>query len=132
MENTKSLNTINNSYLLSLNCGEKFIHNSRINFTNGILCEDCGRFIKKGTLEYFMTSGIFDIRMAIHNIDCNIIIHEKNKDLYIKLKILIEKLENKENLLKMTKKEAITFMNETYKILSYCKISDTDACKTLF
>lgn len=33
----------------------------------GLRCPDCGRFVKIGTLEYFMTGGLVDAAIIIHN-----------------------------------------------------------------
>lgn len=123
---------VRRSYLLSLNCGHRFIHNSGTRYANGKLCSDCGRFIKKGTLEYFMTSGILDIWLAIYNRSVKFRRGEIEKDLDIEVKKLREKLDNREELLKMTEDDAKIFMDETYKILSNHKILDNEACKTLY
>lgn len=111
------------SYLLSLNC----VHNAGTNHVNGKLCEDCGRFIEKGTLEYFMTDGIFEIWMALHNRGAKYRRGETDKDLDIELKILIEKLEDRDGILKMTEVDAKSFMDDTYKTLSKHKVLDTEA-----
>jgi hypothetical protein len=130
---TPSLNIagVRRSYLLSLNCGNKFVHNAGTHYTHGKQCSDCGRFIKKGTLEYFMTSGIFDIWRAIHNRGVKYVRGEVKKDIDNELKILLEKLDDRDKLFELTESEARKFMEETYQILNKYKILDTEATKVL-
>lgn len=118
---------IRRSYLLTIGCGINYIHNEGTHYTSGKLCADCGRFIKKGTLEYFMTLGVFDIWRAVHNEGV-----KSKRGLCKELKVLLEKLDNRGQLLKMTEEEAKDFMSETYKLLGKYKILYTDACKMLF
>lgn len=40
-------------------------HNSRCRYTHGYLCEDCYRFIPKGSLEFFVTEEITSIWMVL-------------------------------------------------------------------
>ena len=118
---------IKRSYLRSLNCGNEYVHNAAVRCTHGKMCSDCGRFIEKGTLEYFMTSGVFHIWIVIHNRAVKFMRGESPTDLTCELKNLMERLNDQKTLLKMTEAEAQKFMDETYEILSRHKISDNES-----
>lgn len=118
------------SYLLSIGCGTEYVHNHGTMFTNGKQCSDCGRFIEKGTLEYFMTSGVSQIWMALHNRRANF--HKGNgEDLHLKLIEFMNILINKKQLLLMDKIEAQIFMDETYFLLGRFNISDSEALQSI-
>jgi len=110
------------SYLLSLDCN----HNARCRYTHGYQCEDCNRFIKKDTLEYFMTEGYSDIWMALHNRGTKGVLHNDLNALKIKLATF-----NNDYIKTLTEKEAEIFMTETYGMLSIHNVLDTEATVTL-
>lgn len=116
-----------NSYLLSLNCGKRYFHNHSTSCVGGILCSDCGRFIDDGTLEYFMTTGHDQIWNTLHNRQANFKRGKTLFELNDELKNLMDLLENKSKLIKMTKEQAENFMNETYLLLDKYKIKDDEA-----
>lgn len=112
------------SYLKSLNCGKKYVHNNGTHFTHGKKCDDCGRFIEKGTLEHFMTVGVSTIWMAMHN--------NKNKSSYKKdAFLLMDRLMDRRYLFSLTKKEAEYFRERTYFVLKQYGINEDDAILTL-
>ena len=115
------------SYLLSLNCGNRFIHNSGAKYTHGRLCYDCGRFIEKGTLEYFMTEGHLSIWMALWNRGIDARRKKTNKDSPLELKNLMNKLYDRDYLLSLDENEAQQFMDDTYNLLNKYKISYNEA-----
>lgn len=116
------------SYLSSINCrnNSTSVHNARCRYTHGYICEDCGSFINKDTLEYFMTEGCSDIWMALHNRNTKTEISNELKDLMYKLQSF-----DNNYLSTLTKREAEKFKNETYKILLRYNILDTEATVTL-
>ena len=115
------------SYLLSLNCGSKYFHNNGCSYTTGRLCSDCGRFIEKGTLEYFMTCGHLDIWMAIHNRRVKFNNGEIKSDISPEVENIMNTLDDEDKLIEMTKSEAKDFMIKTYNILRRYEILDTEA-----
>lgn len=110
------------SYLFTLKCR----HNARCRYTHGYQCEDCNKFIKQGTLEYFMTEGCSDIWMALHNRGIKGVLHNDLNALKIKLATF-----NNDYIKTLTEKEAEIFMTETYDILSLHNVLDTEATVTL-
>lgn len=117
-----------NSYLLSLGCGKKYIHNNRERFTHGFRCNDCGRFIPNNTLEYFMTEGFFNIGLGINNMHVDFIRKERKSDITEELKRMMEKaLSGDKWKYKLTKKQAEKLMNNTYQILDKYRIKDNAA-----
>lgn len=93
-------------------------------FTTGFACDDCGRFIQKGTLEYFMTEGHSSIWMALHN-------RGVNGEISDELSELMEKLDCKEYLGTLNETQAQELMDYTYEILNMNKVSDDEATITL-
>lgn len=116
------------SYLLSLNCGTSYFHNNGTSYTSGRMCDDCGRFIKVGTLEYFMTEGQFDIWMAIHNRRARYLQGQLAEDINSELEELMNRIDDTDRLIRMTENEAQAFMDETYALLAKYKIHHKEAC----
>lgn len=104
------------SYKNTLPC----MHNARCRYTHGYYCEDCGDFINKGTLEYFMTEGVIDIWMAIHNRSTEYKLNEKLTDLK-------ESLFDKNYLNSLNEAGAIEFRKNVYDILGRHGILDNEA-----
>lgn len=109
---------MNPNFLSNLNC--KTGHNARRRYTHGYSCEDCGRFIDKDSLEYFMTEGHSTIWMVLHN-------RNIDKELQEELKSLKNRLFDNHYLYNMPKFEAEIFKKQTYEILSRHNILESEA-----
>lgn len=119
------------SYLLSLKCGNTYIHNNRMRFTDRFYCSDCGKFVYKDSLEYFMTEGISTIWMSIWNAGIPFKRGETDIDISKELKHLLKRLDDKRFLRTLNEDECIEFMQETYKILRDNKLTGQEATLTL-
>lgn len=115
-------------YIANIKCGtkRKHPHNARCRYTHGYKCEDCGEFIKSGTLEYFMTESISGIWMTLNN---RHIKHELPKD----VKELMDKIWTSDDdfIYNLTETEAEEFRIDTYAILAKHGIIDDESSITL-
>lgn len=98
--------------------------NNICRYTHGYFNEDSGRFVCKGTLEYFMTEGVTDIGFALHN-------RLTSKELPKEITDLKDKLFDRSLLFNLSENECIDFMNETYRLLDQYGISDREALTVL-
>lgn len=110
------------AYIHSLPC----IHNQGTSYTSGRQCDDCGMFVIKGTLEYFMTVGWLKISMAIHNKkvsyqrgECGPISHD--------LLNIYKKLNDRMYMRCLNEECAKQFMNKVYEVLKLNSMTDEDA-----
>jgi hypothetical protein len=116
------------SYLNSIQCQKNgYYHSSRLRTTEGFHCEDCGEFVKKGTLQYFMTEGHTSIWMAIHNKSADFRRGESKSDISDQLKTLLVTLFDSTLLNSLTEVQAIQLREDTYRILESEGIQDNEA-----
>ncbi len=118
------------SYLKSIGCGTKHVHNRRARYTNGFSCEDCGRFIDKETLEYFMTEGHSSVWMALHNRGVSFRRGESDSDISDELKELKELkdvLDDYDLLLGMSETECVELYFKTNDLLSKNNVSGKES-----
>jgi len=120
------------SYLKSITCRQgDYPHNARTRYTTGYYCRDCGKTISKGTLEYFMTEGISDVWMTLHNRNCAFNRGESKDALSAELTALMELTSDSAIQRALSESEAQVFMDRTYAMLETNKISDTEATKII-
>ena len=112
------------SYLEFIACR----HNKRTRYTDGFSCSDCYGFIKKGSLEYFMTEGCENIWMVLNNMSSLFKRGETDNDINSELIKLRDILNNGELLRGMTHKEAKRLMRKTTKLLYKNNINEDDSC----
>lgn len=116
------------SYLKTITCQKGgHIHNARTRYTTGYFCRDCGSFIERDSLLYFMTEQVGSIWMAIHNRGVDFRRGNTNMDISEEAKSLMEKLDNKELLNSLTENECLKFKDEAYRVLNQFNIQENEA-----
>ena len=110
------------SYLQSLKCH----HNEGTHYTTGKDCSICGKFVKKDTLEYFMTSGLIGISMVIHNKKVAYIRGEGDP-ISPELVAIDKRLNDFTFTLLLSEEEANAFMKEVYDELRANNMTSNDA-----